>query len=152
MRKLTNKLLNFQTSKGVTPSDGCMQHETCSGHEMFNYLIQCIMDTNTFFCITLGVDGSVIDNICDEFDVDLTDDDVLEAIRHSDKDNEWGAGQYLLMRLYEQIVEEYDYALDKDKFDWDVSSPSYPDFIYDGQQITTRRQLDALVEQTIDGD
>lgn len=108
------------------------------------------MDTKTFFCITLGVDGHVIDSITDEFDVDLTDDDVLEAIRHSNEDNHWGAGQYLLTRLYEQIIEQYKNILDEDLFDWDVSSPSYPDFIYDGQRITTRQQLDDIAEQLSD--
>ena len=40
-----------------------------------------VMKTSDFICSCIGVDSDVIDKICDEFDVDLEDSDVLSAIR-----------------------------------------------------------------------
>ena len=105
------------------------------------------METNKFVCMSLGIDGKVIDDLCDEFDVDFDDADVINAMNQLDgSDNHWAPGQYLLEIVYGNIVNSYP-ELDKSKFDYDVSSPSYPSLTYDGMTIETKKQLDELANR-----
>lgn len=105
------------------------------------------MKTNDFVCWCLGIDGEVIDNICDEFDIDLEDSDVLSAIRFSSEENSWGAGQELLHILFGKIIDNYKHLLDREKFDFDFTSPSYPCFYYDEEEFSTKEELDNIVEK-----
>lgn len=104
------------------------------------------MEMNDFVCKCFGIDGEVIDNICDEFDIDLEDSDVLSAIRFSSEENPWGAGKELLFILFGKIIDKYDYMLDRDKFDCDFSSPSFPIFYYDEKEFHTKEELDEIIE------
>lgn len=106
------------------------------------------MDTNDFLCCCLGIQGSVIDELCDEFDVDISDDDVYDALNvqgHIESSNAWNIGRELLTIVYRKIMDKYE-ELDRDEFDWDVSSPGDPDFYYKGEKIYNKEQLDDLVE------
>ena len=104
------------------------------------------MKTTDFVCMCLGIDGDVIDNICDEFDIDLDESDVLSAIRFSSEENSWGAGVELLFILFGRIVKKYSDLLDEEKFDCDFSSPSLPCFYYDEEELSTKEELDKIVE------
>lgn len=105
------------------------------------------MKTTDFVCMCLGIDGDVIDNICDEFDIDLEDSDVLSAIRFSSEENPWGAAKELLIILFEKIIDDYRDLLDVDKFDFDFSSPSFPCFYYDEEEFSTKEELDNIVKE-----
>lgn len=100
------------------------------------------MGTERFVCWCFGIDGSVIDSICEDFDVDLLDEDVrratLSGCRHR-----WGIGQELLTIIFEKIIRMYP-ELDEDKFDYDFSSPSYPDFYYKSERFGTKSALDKI--------
>lgn len=104
------------------------------------------MKTSDFICSCIGVDSDVIDNICDEFDIDLDESDVLSAIRFSSEENRWGAGVELLFILFGRIVKKYSDLLDEEKFDCDFSSPSFPCFYYDEEEFSTKEELDKIVE------
>ena len=101
------------------------------------------MKTDRFVCLCcLGIDGAVIDRICDDFDIDFDKDDVMEAVRNG-INIDWGPGMYLLQTLFGKIIEQYG-ELDKNKFDYDFSSPSFPCFYYDHRQFSTKEDLDAI--------
>lgn len=105
------------------------------------------MKTKDFICSCIGVDSDVIDNICDEFGVDLEDSDVLSAIRYSSEENSWGAGQVILEILFGKIIDNYKHLLDAEKFDCDFSSPSFPCFYYDEEEFSTKEELDNIVKE-----
>ena len=100
------------------------------------------MTTERFVCSTLGIDGHVIDELCEDFDVDITDEDVFQAIKDG-VSHTWGVGMELLVIVLWKIMELYP-ELEGEKFDYDVSSPSYPVFTYDGHEFHTKRQLDDI--------
>lgn len=104
------------------------------------------MKTSDFICSCIGVDSDVIDEICDEFGVDLEDSDVLSAIRFSSEENSWGAGQEILQILFGKIIDNYKHLLDRDKFDYDFSSPSFPSFYYNEKEFHTKEELDEIIE------
>ena len=107
------------------------------------------MKTNDFVCSALGIYGGVIDRICDNFDIDYSYDDVYEAIncqKFVDDTNAWNIGRFLLIRLLENIKVRFKDELDEDKFDYDVDSPGYPIFYYDGDKINSIDDLYRIVE------
>lgn len=104
------------------------------------------MNTERFVCWVLGIDGKVIDRLCDEFDIDLTTDDIQECLEDG-IDRKWGTGMELLMLIYDRIVERYSQQLDSDKFDYDFSSPSYPSFYYNGKTFNTKEGLAKIVKE-----
>ena len=104
------------------------------------------MDTKDFVCFHLGIDGKVIDNICEEFDVDIREEDLCEALREYTTRNTWAVGQSLLISLLGKIIKTYEGVLDADKFDYDFSSPSYPIMYYDEERFTTKKELDAIAK------
>ena len=104
------------------------------------------MRTNDFVCSCFGIDGDVIDELCDEFDLDLTDKDVIEAFRFFDQQDPWCVAKNLLMTILEGIIRDYP-ELDRDKFDYDFISPSFPSFYYDEEEFSTKADLDEIVER-----
>ena len=103
------------------------------------------MNMNDFLCSCLFMDGLVIDRLCDDFDIDFDEEDVMDCLRNRSEEELKGVGRDLLYKVLEKIMENYP-ELDKDKFDYDFSSPSYPDFYYDGQRFETKEGLDEIVE------
>ncbi len=107
------------------------------------------METKDFVCRCFGIDSNVIDGLCDDFDVYITDDDVFDAFsvqRRTDSTNAWNIGRELLYIVFRKIVDNYP-ELDEDMFDWDVSSPSCPDFYYGDEHIRNKEDLDRIIEQ-----
>ena len=101
------------------------------------------MSTDRFICLyCLGIDGAVIDRICDDFGIDFDDNDAYEAVKNG-IDTKWGPGVFLLQTLFGKIIKEYG-ELDKNKFDYDFSSPSFPCFYYDHQPFSTKKDLEAI--------
>lgn len=106
------------------------------------------MEMTDFVCSCLGIDGAVIDRLCDQFNVDLSEEDVHAAIRDSG-DDLTDTGRMILQTIMAYIVENNP-LLDAEKFDCDVSLPSYPDFYYDGKNITSQEDLDDIADELYD--
>lgn len=104
---------------------------------------------NDFVCSCLNMDGRVIDRITDDFGIDFDEFDVLECLREKSTEELKGVGRELLHKALDKIIEDYP-ELDSDKFEYDFSSPSYPDMYYDGKRFDTKEELDAIVEQLED--
>lgn len=100
------------------------------------------MTTEKFVCVSLGIDGHVLDELCDDFDVDITDDELIQAVKEG-VHYTWGVGMELLMLVFAKIKAKYP-ELEEEKIDCDVSSPSYPSFYYDGHEFHSKRELDAI--------
>ena len=101
---------------------------------------------NDFICSCLFIDGAVIDRITDDFDIDFDEDEVLGVLRNRSEEELKGVGRELLCQVLEKIIALYP-ELDGDKFDYDFSSPSYPDFYYGGLRFETKDELDAIAEE-----
>lgn len=102
------------------------------------------MKTNDFICSCFGIDGEVIDEICDNFDIDFSDDDVLEAFNNAPYDDRWGVGKSLLLMLFGKIMDMYSGILDEEKFDYDFTSPSFPSMYYDDVEFSSKEELDNI--------
>ena len=112
------------------------------------------MKMNDFVCSCLGMDGGVLDRLCDDFDIDFDEWDVYECLEHRDRDGLLGVGRYFLSQVLDKIIENYP-DLCPEKFSWDFSSTSYPDFYYDGRRFSTKKELDdilAEIDPTNSGD
>lgn len=106
------------------------------------------MEMNKFVASCLYMDGAVFDKYCDAFGVDIDEVDVFEALEQCGKDYKQ-FGIIILEKMWKYVVEEYSHLLDEEKFDCDCSSPSYPDFYYDGEHVTSKEDLDAIVEREL---
>lgn len=107
------------------------------------------MDMNSFVASCLFMDGKVFDKYCDAFDVDMTEEDVHETLDRCN--GEYNAfGPLILECMFDKVIREYRDVLDENKFDYDFSSPSYPDFFYDGEHITCKSDLDEIVNKLND--
>ena len=106
------------------------------------------MKARDFIGSLLGI-YDVIDKICDEYDVDLEESEVYCALNcqsHIDKSNASNIGRGILLTLYRKVIDKYSDVLDKDKFDTDVSSPGFPSLYYGEEEITSKEELDRIVE------
>ena len=104
------------------------------------------MEMNDFICSCFGIDGKVLDDLCNEFDIDFDDADVYQAFSFFDnnKRNERVVAKELLCIAFERIIEKY--GLEESETDYDFSSPSYPDFYYKGQRFDTKEVLEKIME------
>ena len=105
------------------------------------------MKMNDFICSCFIMDGEVIDRIMDDFDIDCDEEEILDILKNKSEEELKGVGRELLYMVLEKIIEEYP-ELDRNKFDYDFSSPSYPDFYYDGQRFDTKEELDNIAESS----
>lgn len=116
------------------------------------------MKMNDFICSCFGIDDKVIDRLCDDFGVDLDEEDVFKAFSVIGDDRYFTTSAFFmeigkkrlaiaeefLYIIFEKIIDKYE--LDADKTDCDFSSPSYPDFYYNGVWFTTKEELEKLLE------
>ena len=100
------------------------------------------MTTERFVSLSLGIDGEVIDKLCEEFNIDFSEDDFIECVKNG-INRHWGVAEELLMLVFHNIIEQYP-ELDEDKFDYDFSSPSFPDFYYNEERFSTKEDLDKI--------
>ena len=106
------------------------------------------MKARDFIGSLLGI-YDVIDDICDEYDIDLDEDEVYDAFNchgHIGRDNASDVGREIILTLYGKIKEKYSGALDEEKFDYDVSSAGFPCLYYDEEEIRSKEQLERIVE------
>ncbi len=88
----------------------------------------------------------VVDELCEDFDVALSEDDVFTALRNCSNDYR-NFGREMLITIWEKVIRDYEDVLDINKFNYDVSSPSYPDFYYDDEIVSCRADLDELINK-----
>lgn len=100
---------------------------------------------NGFVASCLYMDGEVFDKYCEAFDVDIDDDDVYETLNRCCGDYH-AFGTLILGCMFDKVIEEYKDRLDEEKFDYDFSSPSYPDFYYDGEHIESKDDLEDIID------
>jgi len=109
------------------------------------------MNTVDFVCTCIGIDGGVIDRLCDEFDIDFGDNDVIDALKTLSTGDKWAPAKELLNVVFREIQDLYP-QLDRNKFTCDFSSPSYPDMYYDGERFDTKEELDRIANGDEDSD
>lgn len=104
------------------------------------------MNTVNFVCTCMGIDGDVIDKLCDDFDLDIEDNDVYDALKTLNPKDRWAPARHILGVLLDQIIDKYP-QLDRSKFTSDFSSPSYPDMYYDGERFDSKKELDRIANR-----
>ena len=107
------------------------------------------MEMNRFVASCLYMDGEVFDKYCDAFGVDMEEGDIFDALNECNQEYKQ-FGVIILEKMWNKVVEEYAPLLDQEKFSCDCSSPSYPDFYYDGENVCSSEDLDAIVERELE--
>lgn len=104
------------------------------------------MEMNEFILKCFGIDAGVLEEFCQEFDLDWDEDEVFECFENVDfKHCNWEVAQRLLVKTLEKIRDLYEDETDGEVWDYDVSSPSYPCFYYKGLSFYTKEDLEALI-------
>jgi hypothetical protein len=94
------------------------------------------MHTKDFILSILGCDANVLDEYQEAFLVDIQNEDIQDAFNDCG-DNCESFGQRLLIKFWERVIRTYEYlGLDTDKFSYDFSYPSYPEFYYGNERVT----------------
>ena len=99
----------------------------------------------------IGSADNILDSICDNFDVEITSEDVKEALMINYKEELEGyisAQSYLIKLLYDRIIENSvkDYKLDKNKFDCFINA-NLSRLFYDGEPMYCSRDIERLAEK-----
>lgn len=110
------------------------------------------MNTNDFIakCV-LGIPCEKIDKLCDEFDVDFSDDDVEEILDLCSGDcfnnNHYSeVGNMLIERIFKNIIDKHNDVLDEEKFDYYINCDD-SHLYYDGERICSQNDLDEIMEK-----
>jgi hypothetical protein len=102
---------------------------------------------NDYVAACLGMDGAVFDKYEDAFDVEITDNDVYDALFDCASYGDYSRfGSCILQSMWAKVAEDYNDVLDEEKFECDTSSTSCPDFYYDGKRVDSKKDLDKIVE------
>lgn len=110
------------------------------------------MTTKDFICyVVLGIQPDFIDNLCDEFDVDFSDDDIKEILDmcsggFQKEDHYNRVGNEIIRHIYGQIIDSYNDVLDENKFDYELDGRCSR-LYYDGETIYSKQDIEKLVEQ-----
>lgn len=110
------------------------------------------MKTSDFICyVVLGIQAEFIDELCDEFDVDFSDDDVKELLNMcagglNQEDHFYAVGNEMIRNIYGEIIDKYNDVLDEEKFDYYLDGRC-SELLYDGKKIYSRQDLEQLVEE-----
>ena len=103
------------------------------------------MHTSKFILSELYCDPDVLEELQNDFGVDIESCDVTDALYNCC--GEWRKfGSNILLKFWDRVIEKYNYVLDSEKFDCDVSSPSYPCFYYNGESVSCAEDLDKIAE------
>lgn len=103
--------------------------------------------------MTIGLNGSWIDKITEEFDIDFDDEDVSWAIRDSDPKNPESIGSSITMMVISKLSRHFSElypTFDEEKFDWYINGDD-SHIYYDGEQICCEDDMqDAITHQDED--
>ena len=109
------------------------------------------MDMRDFVSCCLGIgSGKKIDEICDNFGLDIEEESLYELLDlcgefREDKNRYFRVGKELVISLYEKVIENNP-QLDPDKFSYDAQG-DFSELMYDGKVIESQEQLDELVKE-----
>lgn len=105
-----------------------------------------------FILTCFGIDAEVLERLCEEFDLDWSEEDVFDCFKNVDYSRthcNWGAAINLLDKTLEKIIEKYEDDADADDFDYDFSSPSFPHFYYKDKPFKTTEELEELINNKL---
>lgn len=106
------------------------------------------MTTNEFICVCLGLGmtGRKVDEICDNFGIDLNDGDVYETLDLF-RGNYTGFGNYFISHLYQRVIEEWSaQGLDEEKFDYEANGDA-SELLYDGNLVSCNEDLQNILDK-----
>lgn len=104
------------------------------------------MNTNDFIakCV-LGIPCEKIDALCEEFDLDFSDDDVAEILDCCSENYSY-VGNMLIEHLFKQIIDKHNDVLDEEKFNYYINCDD-THLYYDGERICSQKDLDEIMEK-----
>lgn len=105
-------------------------------------------ETMEFICNCLVFNDEYIDKLFTEFDVDMDESDVYEAldICHDRQDYRM-FGNLIIRRVFEIVQETYmEKGLNEDLFTWSINNQG-SELCYDGKVIKGKWQLDAIIRE-----
>lgn len=104
------------------------------------------METRDFICVCLGVSSEKVDEICDNFDLDIDSGEVACLLTVCEF-NYKTFGDRLIAELYNQVIEDAvkDFGLDEDKFDYYANGRD-SHLYYDKQEIYRYKDLENIAE------
>ncbi len=99
----------------------------------------------------IGSADNILDSICDNFDVEITSEDVKSAIManyNEELEKPITAQNYLIRLMYSKIIDNAvkDFGLDRNKFDCFVQG-NLSKLFYDGDQMFCSRDIEILKER-----
>jgi len=104
------------------------------------------MNIKDFLAVSVGLYASeYIDDICDNFNIDPSDEDVREALEMDNKN----FGNAFAAHLYEQIINKAvdELSLDRDKFDYYCNGSLDTTLCYNGEQVDSWDELVEIAEK-----
>ena len=114
----------------------------------------------TFICECLGIPECIC-TIYDKTEKNFRSDEyynldetlVKEVIRNTIDRNDFRAGHFLLMDLYDHIIEHYidaycDYPLTQELFRYDLDG-AYSELRFNGHKVKSAKELDKAIEKWI---
>lgn len=112
------------------------------------------MTTEDFMAACLMVPTQLIDDLCDEYNVDFGEEDVFEMLNNCagdcfHKHSFRNFGSMLIRHVLFEIAEQYTDVLDEDKFDFDIDGRDSA-IIYDGVRIENKQQLDEIYDKVME--
>lgn len=97
-------------------------------------------------CLGLGMTGRKVDEICDNFGIDISDENIYEALGACPRDDYRSFGNILISDLYAQVVSEWAEQLDEEKFDWYVNGDD-SHLYYDGEEVWSCDDLQEILDK-----
>ena len=112
------------------------------------------MSTEDFIAACLKVPTKLIDDLCDEYNVDFSEGEVFDMLDccAGDVFHKWhyeNFGGMLVRHVLSEIIEQYTDVLDEDKFDYDIDGADSA-IIYDGVRIENKQQLDEIYNRVLE--
>ena len=117
-------------------------------------------DLQTFICECLGIPECIC-KIYDQTEKNFHSDEyynldeelVKEIIRNTIERKDCRAGHFLLMNLYDRIIQHYvdaycDYPISNELFEYDLDG-AYSELRFNGQKINSAQELDKAIEERI---
>lgn len=105
-------------------------------------------ETMEFICNCLVFNDEYIDKLFTDFDVDMDESDVYEAldICHDRQDYKM-FGNLIIRRVFEIVQETYvEKGLNEVLFTWSINNQG-SELCYDGKEIKCKSQLDAIIRE-----
>lgn len=113
------------------------------------------MTTSDFITYAvLHVPSEFIDDLCDEYDVDFSDDDIIDMLNCCagdvfHKSNFRNVGGMLIKHVFMEIIEKYSDVLDEDKFDYHIDGADSCIY-YNEEIIENKSQLDFIYNEELE--